>query len=122
MAKPIDEVNAGTFYDEQSPTSGIQEAIDSLPRRGGRVRVPSGRWHLMRSIWVPSGVSLIGDGPSTELYISPLKVGWLAKDIRKGGRVLELRGRVPFRVGQEIGVRDDANMYRIGCARILAKL
>ncbi len=107
VPKPIDEVNAKQFYDEKSPTSGIQEAIDSLPRRGGRVRVPSGRWHLSRSIWIPSGVSLIGDGPSSEIYISPLKVARLTKDVRKGGRVIELRGRVPFRVGQEVGVRDD---------------
>jgi parallel beta-helix repeat protein len=105
--KPVNEVDAGQFYDTKSTTSGIQEAIDSLGGKGGRVRVPAGRWHLSRSIWVPSGVSLVGDGPSTILQISALKVARLAKDIRKGGRVLTLRGQVPFKVGQEIGVSDD---------------
>jgi parallel beta-helix repeat protein len=90
-----------------SPTSGIQEAIDSLQQKGGRVRIPAGRWRLSRSIWIPSGVSLVGDGPSTELYIAPLKVARLAKDVRKGGKVLTLKGKVPFKVGQEIGVSDE---------------
>lgn len=36
----------------KSPTSGIQEAIDSLQEKGGRVRIPAGRWHLSRSIRV----------------------------------------------------------------------
>ena len=105
--KPTHEVDAGAFHSTKSPTSGIQEAIDSLDGRGGRVRIPSGKWKLTRSVQVPSGVSLVGDGPSTILFISPLKVGALAKDIRKGGRVITLKGNVPFRVGQEIGVSDE---------------
>lgn len=122
MAKPIDEINAKAFYDEQSPTSGIQEAIGALPRRGGRVRLPAGRWHLSCSIWIPSGVSLIGDGPSSELYISPVKVARLAKNIRKGGRTLEFGARVPFRVGQEIGVRDDQRYGYWGTHGIVEKI
>jgi hypothetical protein len=104
---PTQEVDAGAFHSMKSPTSGIQEAIDSLDGRGGRVRIPSGKWKLTRSVQVPSGASLVGCGPSTILFISPLKVGALAKDIRKGGRVITLKGKVPFRVGQEVGVSDD---------------
>lgn len=102
MRKPTDIVHVQAM---DSPTSGIQEAIESLQQKGGRVRIPAGRWRLSRSIWIPSGVSLVGDGPSTELCIAPLKVARLAKDVRKGGKVLTLKGgRVPFKVGQEIGV------------------
>ena len=90
-----------------SPTSGIQEAIDSLPETGGRVHIPAGRWHLSRSICLPSGVSLVGEGPATVLHIWPLKIARLATAVRKGGRVLTLTGKVPYRVGQEIGVSDE---------------
>ncbi|MBT4612163.1 MAG: hypothetical protein HOC05_19110, partial [Gemmatimonadetes bacterium] len=90
-----------------SPTSGIQEAIDSLPEQGGRVHIPAGRWRLSRSICLPSGVSLVGDGPATILHIAPLKVARLATAVRKGGRVLTLKGKVPFRVGQAIGLSDE---------------
>ncbi|HAA74507.1 TPA: hypothetical protein DCE37_05225 [Candidatus Latescibacteria bacterium] len=96
-----------TVSKQKTPTSGIQEAVDSLSGKGGRVRIPAGRWHLTRSVWVPSNVSLVGDGPATVLYISPVKVAVLAKDVRKGGRVLTLKGKVPFVAGQEIGIRDD---------------
>ncbi|MEE3043043.1 MAG: right-handed parallel beta-helix repeat-containing protein [Candidatus Latescibacterota bacterium] len=106
--------NQGLLMDRQiyvepitSPTSGIQEAIDSLQEQGGRVHIPAGRWHLSRSICLPSGVSLVGDGPATVLHISPLKVARLAKAVRKGGRVLTLKGKVPYRVGQEIGISDE---------------
>lgn len=90
-----------------SSTSGIQEAIDSLPEQGGRVRIPAGRWHLSQSVWLPSGVSLVGDGPATTLYISPLKIARLATNVRRGGRTLTLKGTAPFKVGQAIGISDE---------------
>jgi len=90
-----------------SPTSGIQEAIDLLPQLGGRVHIPAGRWHLSRSIRLPSRVSLVGAGPATVLHISRLKVARLATAVRKGGRGLTLKGKVPYRVGQEIGISDE---------------
>jgi parallel beta-helix repeat protein len=90
-----------------SPTSGIQEAIDSLNAKGGRVHVPAGRWKLTRSVRVPSNVSLVGDGPATILHISPLKTARLARDVRKGARSLTARGEVPFVVGQELVITDD---------------
>jgi parallel beta-helix repeat protein len=119
---PVSEVDAGQFYKTKSPTSGIQEAIDSLNGNGGRVRIPTGRWHLSRSIWIPSGVSLVGDGPSTVLYISPLKVAQLAKDIRKGARVITIKGKVPFKVGQEIGVSDEKRSGWWGTHGIVEKI
>ena len=56
--------------DQDSATSGIQEAIDALGERGGSVRIPAGKWRLRQSIVLRSGVSLIGDGPATELTIA----------------------------------------------------
>ncbi len=107
------EVTAGDFFDADLPTCGINEAIAALHGRGGRVRIPAGRWRLTRSIYLPRGVSLVGDGPSTQIHILPLKVAQLAKNVRKGGHVLTLRGRVAFEVGQQIGVSGDLRVgYR----------
>lgn len=64
----MSEVIAATF-DPDSATSGIQEAIDALGERGGRVRIPAGEWRLRRSVVLPAKVSLVGDGPATTLDI-----------------------------------------------------
>ncbi len=104
---PRDEVNAADFFDRESMTCGLEEAVASLPESGGRVRVPSGTYLLRKTLYVPSRVSLIGDGPATVLRIRPLQVAYLSKDIRKGGRVLTCKTAPPFRVGEGIGVCDD---------------
>jgi parallel beta-helix repeat protein len=105
-----------------SQTSGIQEAIDSLNGKGGRVRIPAGRWKLTRSIWLPSNVTLVGDGPATVLYIQSLKTAALAKDVRKGARVLTLRGKIPFTVGQEIGISGDQKRGWWGTHGVIEKI
>ena len=102
---PRDEVNAADFFDRESMTCGLEDAIASLPESGGRVRVPSGTYLLRKTLYIPSRVSLVGDGPATVLRIRPLQVAYLAKDIRKGGRVLTCK--TEFRVGEGIGVCDD---------------
>ena len=104
---PRDEVNAADFFDAKSMTCGLEDAIASLPKSGGRVRIPAGTYLLRKTLYVPSRVSLVGDGPATVLTIRPLQVAYLAKDIRKGGRVLTCKTTPPFRVGEGIGVCDD---------------
>ena len=68
---------------------------------------PAGTYLLRKTLYIPSRVSLVGDGPATVLGIRPLQVAYLAKDIRKGGRVLTCKTEPPFRVGEGIGVCDD---------------
>lgn len=104
---PRHEVNAADFFDPKSMTCGLAEAIASLPKSGGRVRIPAGTYVLRQTVYLPSRVSLVGDGPATVLVIPPLKVAYLAKDMRKGGRVLTCKTKPAFRVGEGIGVCDD---------------
>ena len=106
-AVPSQEVNAIDFYTPESPTCGIAEAMASLPPDGGRVRVPAGSYLLRRSVYVPSRVSLVGDGPATILTIRAPRVVLLARDLRAGRHVLECRTRPPFKLGDEIGVCDE---------------
>ena len=47
------EVNAADFYDPESPTAGIAEAIASLSPAGGRVRAPAGTYLLRQSVYLP---------------------------------------------------------------------
>lgn len=100
-------ITLADFYDPQSPTSGIQEAIDTLPKAGGQVYLPSGRYVLKNSIRIPSRVRLIGEGAATVLCINPLKEVLVAKSARKGVRTLTLKKAVPMKVGEAIGVGDD---------------
>ena len=101
------EVNAADHFDAQSKTCGIAEAIAVLPASGGRVRLPAGTYLLRDSVYVPSRVSLVGDGPATVLAIRPLQVAKLAQNVRKGQRVFECRGKPLLQVGDGIGVKDD---------------
>ena len=101
------EVNAADYFDVQSTTCGIAAAIASLPESGGRVRLPAGTYVLRDSVYVPSRVSLVGDGPATVLAIRPLQVAKLAQNVRKGQRVFECSAKPRLRVGDGIGVKDD---------------
>src|SRR5262249_55817822 len=60
-------VNAADYARPESPTGGIQEAIDSLSNGGGLVTIPPGEYTLRQSIRVPAGLTLQGAGGSTIL-------------------------------------------------------
>jgi len=95
------------FYDPKSKTSGIQAAIDALPKAGGQVYLPAGQYKLKNSVRVPSGVRLIGEGAATVLCVAPPRENLLVKDARKGGRTLTLQKQVRMQPGDAIGVGDD---------------
>ena len=44
--------------DQDSATSGIQEAIDALGERSGSVRIPAGKWRLRQSIVLRIGIAV----------------------------------------------------------------
>jgi parallel beta-helix repeat protein len=91
-------------FDRRSPTSGIQAAIDALGAAGGRVRLPAGRWRLRQSVELPSRVSLVGDGPATELVIRRPHSLPLAAAARRGVRSVRVGGQIPFRPGDAVGL------------------
>lgn len=98
-------------FDSHSATSGIQEAIDALGEWGGCVRVPAGEWRLRRSVVLRSRVSLVGDGPATELIIAAPSVLPLARDAHKGSRRVHVQGRVPFAPGDAVGLVDNPRQW-----------
>ena len=58
-------VTVADFADQASFTSGIQEAIDALPKEGGTVIIPGGTYTIRRSVLLRSGVTVRGQGSST---------------------------------------------------------
>ncbi|MBM4081621.1 MAG: hypothetical protein FJ278_18095, partial [Planctomycetes bacterium] len=99
-------VNAGDFYSAASPSSGIQEAVDSLPPSGGTVFVPSGTWLLKRGIHLRNNVSLRGAGPSTVLKRCPQVMSKLTKSAKPGEMEVTVESAKGFEVGGEVGVFD----------------
>jgi parallel beta-helix repeat protein len=98
--------NSADFYLPDSPTAGIQEAIDSLPRRGGCVVVPPGTFLMKRSIHLRSNVSLRGGGAATLLRRPPQARSALARSAKPGDTEIEVASPQGFEVGCEVTVMD----------------
>jgi hypothetical protein len=104
---PRREVNVADFFDPDSPTCGISEAIASLPETGGRIHIPAGTYVLRSSMYVPSRVSLAGEGSASVLVIRPLSAALLAADSAEGSEVLQFEEPPPFDPGDGIGLTDE---------------
>ncbi len=102
IRKPNHTPVAFTLPSEPSTTAGIQEAIDALPSKGGRVFLSAGRYMLRRSVRLRSNVILEGAGAGTVITRPPLAYWPLAKTIRKGETHLTLKQARGLRLGDEI--------------------
>ncbi len=60
-------VDAAKLIDRSLGDCGIQRAIDSLPKEGGVVDLPEGRFALERYLFLKSGTTLRGKGRKTVL-------------------------------------------------------
>lgn len=60
-------VDAAKFIDRSLGDCGIQKAIDALPKEGGVVELPEGRFPLERYLFLKSGTTLRGKGRKTVL-------------------------------------------------------
>ncbi len=104
---PDRAANVADFFDQDSPTCGISEAIASLPESGGRVHIPAGTYVLRDSVYVPSHIILTGDGPASVLVINPLSASPLSVGAEAGSEVLQFQEPPDFRPGDGIGVIDE---------------
>lgn len=96
-------VNAKDFASKTSPTSGIQEAIDALPKSGGTVLLPAGTYKLRRSVRLRSNLILRGEGGATVLTRGPLQYWDLAKSIlKKGQPFVDVKNAKGLSAGDEI--------------------
>jgi len=94
-------------HDPESPTAGIQEAVDALPKEGGAVFIPSGRYLLRRPVFLPSNVMLYGEGYATLLEADADYSSGLAQDAVSGGRAIRVADPAPFRPRDAVLVLDE---------------
>lgn len=99
-------VNAADFASDKSFTGGIQEAIDSLPQRGGLVILPPGVYPLRRSVVLRSNVVLRGSGPATVLQRPPQVRSLLTAMAKPGDTIVAVENASGFEVGTEVAVQD----------------
>jgi parallel beta-helix repeat protein len=94
----------------ESPTAGIQEAIDSLGGKPGVMTIPAGKYLLRRSIRVHSGLTLQGAGDETILTKSKQLGSKLSAPAGKDDRSLQVEKSSGFQPGDEIGVYDQSTV------------
>jgi len=90
--------------DANSPTAGIQEAIDRLGPGGGEVRIPPGEYLLRRAVRVRSGVTLQGAGKETVIRKNKQVGSKLAA--ATSGRSARVEDATGFREGDEVAFYD----------------
>ncbi|MBI3948340.1 MAG: right-handed parallel beta-helix repeat-containing protein [Armatimonadetes bacterium] len=89
-----------------SPTGGIQEAIDRLPPGGGAVFVPGGTYLLHRPVILRPGVKLTGAGKATVLRKDAGILEPLAADARKGDEYVTVKDASRLREGMAVAIGD----------------
>jgi len=90
----------------ESPTAGIQEAIDSLGPQGGVVKLVPGDYPLRQSIRVVSNLTIEGAGEQTVLRKGKQVGSKLAARAGDQDRSLRVELAAGLQVGDEIGVFD----------------
>lgn len=89
-----------------SPTAGIQEAIDSLPGSGGVVHIPAGEYVIRHSIRPGRNVTLRGEGCATVLRRPPTLMFDIAARTPQGQVATELTATAGLHYGDEIYLCD----------------
>jgi len=97
-------VYAAGFLDSESPTWGIQDAIDSLPEEGGVVVLPEGTFTLRQGLVLRDGVTLQGAGDKTVLVRPDHVETRLTVTATTGATYIEVESTDGFQVGDDISI------------------
>ncbi len=106
-AEPKAKLDAADFTRADSPTCGIQDAIDALPPDGGILTIPPGTYRLRRSLVLRSHVTLRGSGSTTIFTRGGEVSSKLTRAARKGEISVEVESTEGFLVGDEVALMDD---------------
>jgi len=98
---------AKDFYNPDLPTCGIQEAIASLPKEGGRVILEPRTYIMRASIVLRDDLTISGQGRDTVLKRRAEVIHKLTKDAVKTESTVTVDSTENLRVGDEIAIRDD---------------
>ena len=97
-------VYAADYLDSESPTWGIQDAIDALPEEGGIVIIPAGTFTLRQGLVLRDGVTLQGAGEDTILIRPDHAESRLTTTVTTGATYLEVESTAGFQVGDDISI------------------
>ncbi len=112
-------VNVADFADPQSPTAGLQKAIDALPASGGLVTLPPGEYLLRQSVHLRSNVTLQGAGGSTIIRRGGQAESKLTDVARQGSSSVRVENAALFREGDEVGILDKESLgWNVGNALV----
>jgi parallel beta-helix repeat protein len=100
-------LSVADFFRPESPTCGIQEAIDALPPSGGVVVIPPGTYRLRRATVLRSHVTLRGSGPTSILTRGKEVHAKLTAPARKGETSVEVETTKGLRAGDEVALLDN---------------
>ncbi len=100
--------NVTDFDEKGSFTSGLQEAIDALPKSGGIVWVPPGVYTLNRHVRLRSNVTIRGAGQSSRIARAPEVSSLLMSEAQAGETAVHVENESAFAVGMEVTVFDTA--------------
>lgn len=89
-----------------SPTAGLQEAIDSLGPQGGTIKLVTGEYLLRQSIRVVSNLTMEGAGEQTILCRSKQAGSKLSARAGDQDRSIRVESAAGLQVGDEIGIFD----------------
>ncbi len=101
-----DPTTAADFRKTDSPTAGIQEAVDALPAAGGTVTLPAGEYLLRQAIRLRRGVTLQGAGATTVLRKNKHAESRLAATAQQGSRSVQIVDASGFSAGDQVAIRD----------------
>ena len=96
--------NVTDFNQKDSFTSGLQEAIDALPKSGGIVWVPPGVYTLHRHVRLRHNVTIRGAGRSSRITRAPEVSSPLATEAQAGETSVHVESGSEFTVGMEVSV------------------
>ncbi len=101
-----DTLATADFRKADSPTAGIQEAVDALPATGGIVTLPPGTYLLRQAIHLRSNVTLQGAGADTVLRQKRHAESRLAATAQQESRSVQVVDASGFSAGDQVAIRD----------------
>lgn len=104
------------IYDPNSPTKGIQEAIDAVKKEGGSVFIPAGRYVISRTIYLPGyarnkDMTIYGEGNATIIEAEEEFAVALADAAKKATRTVTVKDASRFKIDDGVFVIADGAQY-----------
>ena len=105
------------IYDAESPTKGIQEAIDKASAGGGgSVFIPKGNYVISCSIVIPKSgnLTIFGEGSSTIILVEKEYKGFAKVDPKQGDYTIIVKTPEIFKVNDMLVILDDRQAGEYG--------